>query len=99
MTYIGASLASSLDGLHPRAQDEPYPLPISSLRAKDLVGSNGDKIGEESRLERQLSKLSARQTIAETTTCGRLKHRLLCCLFVLFFSSKTAAKSSYELGI
>ena len=45
-----ASLASSLDGLHPRAILESNPLPISYLRAKDPVGSNGDEIGEESRL-------------------------------------------------
>ena len=65
MTYMESLLASTLDGLHPRAQDEPNPLPISSLRVKDLVGLNGDKIGEESRLEGQLSELCACQTTAK----------------------------------
>ena len=46
----GGSLASSLDGLHPMAHNEPTPIRISSLRAKDPVGSNMDEIGEESLL-------------------------------------------------
>jgi hypothetical protein len=62
---------------HPRAQDEHYLLPIPSLWAKDPVGTIGDEIGEESRLERQLSKLFARQTTAEMTACGRMERRLL----------------------
>ena len=77
MTYIGASLASSLDRLHPRAQDEPYPPPISSLRVKDLVELNGYEISEESRLEGQLSELTARQTTAKTTARGHMKGHLL----------------------
>ena len=44
------------------AQDEPYPLPISSLRVKGPVELNGDEICEESRMEGQVSELSAHQT-------------------------------------
>jgi hypothetical protein len=51
------------------------------------------------RLEGQLSELSARQTTAETTTRGRLKRRLSCCLFVQSLFGKTAAIFSYELKI
>ena len=48
----GASLASSVDGLHPMALDEPNPFPISYLRAKYLAGPNMEEINEESYLER-----------------------------------------------
>ena len=62
--YIWSLLGSSLDGLHPRAHNEPNPLLVSSLQDKDLVGSNGDEIGEESRKEGQLLELFGRQTTA-----------------------------------
>jgi hypothetical protein len=41
-----ASSVSSSDVMHPRALDEPYPLPIPSLRDKDLMGTIGDEIVE-----------------------------------------------------
>ena len=70
-----ASSVSFVDLMHPRAQDEPYHLPISSIRAKDLVGSNVDEISEVSRLEGQLLEMSPRQM----TTCGHLERRLSVC--------------------
>ena len=90
----GASLASSLDGLHPMPHNDPNRITISSLRAKDPVGSNRDEIGEESPLEGQLLELPTHQTTAQTT---RAVVRNVVFLYVL--SGKTTDKSSYELGI
>jgi hypothetical protein len=44
------------------------------------MGSNGDEIGEECRLERQLSELCAGHTTSRTTSQGHMKGRLLFCL-------------------
>lgn len=75
------------------------PLMIPSLIAKDPVGTIGDEICEESHLEGKLSELSARHTTSQTSRSGRMKDCLSCCLFVLSFSGKTDAISSYELRI
>jgi hypothetical protein len=103
---VGGEYISSLHGsplwilllpFDPRALEESQPLPIPSLMAKDLVGTNRDEIGEES----QKLQPNPWPGLGGTTTSGTTvyccnAHRLLVWDLREVFS-KLAAFSSYEL--
>ena len=65
--YIGCPSISYVDEMHPRVQDEPYPLPYPSLLSKDPVRINRDRIGEESSLKGKLSEPKSRHMSVHMT--------------------------------